>query len=254
MDATATNWLLILAAAVAAALAAYRFKALTADGAVAAAGVGFVVLGWGGPGAAALLLVFFVSASALTKWSAGRRAPRSATRRDADGRRATQVLANGGVAALAALAAGLWPHPAWCAAFAGAIATVTADTWATEVGVLATRPPVMITTLRPAEPGQSGAVSAAGTAGGLAGAALIALTAAGVWAREGADLAAAVLAGAVWLAGVLGMFVDSVLGATVEGRWRWLGGTAVVGNDAVNGAASLAGALAAAGLYVLLAG
>jgi uncharacterized membrane protein len=46
---------------------------------------------------------------------------------------------------------------------------------------------------------------------------------------------------AIALAGVVGMLVDSLLGATVQGRVRWMD------NDAVNLAATLTGA-ACAGL------
>lgn len=259
-------------------MAAWRAKALTADGAVAAAVVGFIVFQWGGFSPALALFVFFATASALTKWSARRRepmglrgapkdapparrqpgrpptAPRRAAHRDADGRRAAQVLANGGVAALAVLAGRLWPDPAWAAAYAGAIAAVTADTWATELGVLARRPPVLITTWRPVEPGRSGAVSAVGTLGGVAGAALIAFVSALTWNPPGGAGSPVALALAAWAAGIIGMLIDSVLGATVEERWRWPGGRPACGNDAVNGAASLAGAAAAAWLYTLLAG
>ena len=44
-------------------------------------------------------------------------------------------------------------------AFAGVMATVTADTWATELGVLSTHAPRSITTMRPVAPGTSGGVT-----------------------------------------------------------------------------------------------
>jgi uncharacterized protein (TIGR00297 family) len=162
------------------------------------------------------------------------------------------VVANGAVAALAALGQ-LWP------AAAGAIGAAAADTWATEIGAHSSRRPRLITSGAPVPRGTSGAVSVLGTFGGIGGAVTMAAL---------AGLVAPALrwrgAGVVAIAGVAGMFVDSVLGATLQARfgcpscgrvterpgrcheplrhvrgWRWLD------NDAVNLLGSLAGALLA---------
>jgi uncharacterized membrane protein len=73
-----------------------------------------------------------------------------------------------------------------------------------------------------------------GTAGGVAGAALIAGLSIGLW-PGGLGLAMIVA-----VAGVVGMLVDSLLGAIVQGKVRWMD------NDAVNLAATLTGAACAA--------
>lgn len=186
-------------------------KWLTRRGTVAALAVGLATLygfGWRGMG---LLLAFFISGSLLTK---------GADRR----RNARQVVANGGVAALAALA-GHW------GAFAAALAAATADTWATEIGRHSPVPPRLITNGRPVPPGTDGGITLLGTAGGIVGALFI------------ASLARAMVPGgflpAVAVAGIAGMLVDSLLGATLQGRLKWLD------NDAVNLAATAAGAGAA---------
>ena len=94
-------------------------KWLTPGGLVAACAVGAgVTWGLGLPGLA-LLTAFFLTGSVLTQL-AERRGP---------SRNARQVLANGGVALLAALL-GSW------AGAAGAIAAAAADTWATEIYTL----------------------------------------------------------------------------------------------------------------------
>lgn len=223
---------MLLSAALAGGVAvvARRARALTQDGAVAAAIVGFIVFGWGRMAAAWPLFVFFTTASALTKVSArlrrrtGTRSVSKRSSRDEKGRRAPQVVANGGVAAAAVAASWLWPHPLWTAAFAGAIATSTADTWATELGVVSRRPPVLITTRKPAVPGQSGAISSVGTMAGAAGAVLIGVVAAATFGHDALGAAetvnAAALAFAVAVGGIVGMLLDSVLGATVQARYR----------------------------------
>lgn len=187
-------------------------KGLTRRGAVAAAAVGLTTLwglGWRG---IVLLLAFFVLSTLLS-----RRGTARAER---------QVIANGGIAALAALA-GNW---LW---FAGALAAANADTWATEIGNHSRTPPRLITSWARVSAGTDGGMTLLGTVGGVAGAALIAGLSMGLW-PGGLRLAMIVA-----VAGVVGMLVDSLLGATVQGKVRWMD------NDAVNLAATLTGAACA---------
>lgn len=213
------------------AVGAVRARLLTSDGAAAAVAVGTIVFGFGGWGHAALLFVFFLSSSLLTRWQHERKHHPEHRR----GRTADQVLANGLVAALLAVWWNLQSSTALAAAFLGAVAASTADTWATEVGLLSPIPPRMITTWRQVPPGVSGGVTAYGTLAGIAGAGLIAAGAGWldvpVWIP--------------WLSGSISMLFDSVLGATVEGKMRGMT------NDAVNLLVTLLGAALAAGLVVL---
>lgn len=181
-------------------------KWLTRRGAVAALAVGLVTVygfGWRGFG---LLLAFFVSSSLLSEPTT---------------RNARQVLANGGIAALAAML-GSW------VAFSGALAAATSDTWASEIGRHSRKPPRLITNGTPVPAGTDGGITLLGTAGGIAGALFIAV------------LARVLVPGrvlmAVAVAGIAAMLLDSLLGATLQGRLRWLD------NDAVNLAATAAGA------------
>jgi uncharacterized protein (TIGR00297 family) len=217
---------------------------LSPRGAAAAALVGTAVTvgaGWRG---LVLLLVFFVSSSALTR-GGGRRTP-------------TQVWANGGVAAAAALLAPL--VAAGGVAFAGAISAATADTWSTELGGRGGQTPRLITGGRVVPAGTSGGVTWLGTLGGLAGASLIGTSAGflGLVSAPGAAL--------VTVAGVVGGLADSLLGATLQARFRCAvcggaGESAVcpcgaraaatsgirwLSNDAVNLACTAVGAVVAA--------
>src|SRR2546425_11807594 len=169
-------------------------------------------------------------------------------------RNARRVLPSGGVALLAALL-GSW------AGAAGAIAAAAADTWATEIGAFSPFPPRLVTSGQRVTRGTSGGITVLGTLGGVAGAATIAALAVAL-RPQGAGPASVVL---IASAGVAGMLVDSVLGATLQGKyecpacdarfergdtvchepvrltrgWRWLD------NDAVNLAATVVGAAVA---------
>jgi uncharacterized protein (TIGR00297 family) len=193
---------------------AYLLHSLNRSGAYAAVLVGTIIFGAGGWAWAAVLLTFFISSTALTRAFGGRK--RTAGEKYAKGgqRDAGQVFGNGAVAALFVLAGALtgaadWP---WLG-FAAALAAVNADTWATELGVLASQPPRLVTDLRrEVEKGTSGAVSSTGTLAALAGAGVVGILAATL-SPDGAHWGWFV---PVTLAGLSGSLIDSCLGATVQ--------------------------------------
>ena len=161
---------------------------------------------------------------------------------DKRGRNAAQVAANLGVAALAAtLALGHPFHGTWYAVMMiAALAEATADTLASELGEVLGGPPLLLTTLRRVAPGTDGAISLAGTVAGTSGAVLIVLVAVPTVGLAPGD---AICAG---LGAFAGLFVDSLLGATAEGR-GWLN------NDAVNFLSTLAAALIAVAILFAVA-
>lgn len=253
---------------------AYRRRDLTAPGAWGAVGVGTAVFGGGGLAWGILLVAFFTSSALLTRYRLPEKA--AAFRESAKGatRDLRQVLANGLVGALLAAAAALAPRPELPLAFLGSLGAVTADTWATEVGVLSRRPPRDLIRGRPVSPGTSGAVSLLGAAAALAGAGFIGGLAAllavlgGGWAAVPPPVPALVAAAIV--GGMAGSLADSLLGATIQGLFwcpycrtyterprhgcgnpaELIRGLTLLDNDGVNLACSLVGA--AAGLAGLL--
>ena len=208
---------------------AYRLHLLNQSGAAAAVLLGALVFGLGGLEWAILLVAFFGASSGLTRLSARRKKDLAAVFSKGGLRDAGQVLANGGLAGLFVVAHALWPDQNWpWAAYAGTLAAVNADTWATELGVLSSALPRFITTFRPVERGTSGGVTLAGTLAAAAGGLWIAILSVLFWPGQailpltgglklpapGAWTASFLLA--ITLAGLIGSLVDSLLGATLQ--------------------------------------
>jgi uncharacterized protein (TIGR00297 family) len=216
--------------------------------------------GWGW---ATLLITFFVSANVLSTYRHTLRAERVGDFVEKGNERdAWQVLANGGVFSLTAVASLLHPSPAWLMMGAGAIAAVTSDTWSTEIGTVVSSPPRLITNGKIVEPGTSGGITLAGSLAAVAGCVTIAIIALGAGWGERAAIAA--IAG-----GITGSLVDSLAGATIQ-RKQWCphcgklterlvhncgtitqrhGGVSWIGNDLVNAIASIAGAIAGLAVF-----
>lgn len=191
---------------------AYRAHALDTSGLRAAVVLGGVVFASGGFIWSAPLLVFFISSSLWSRIGArGNQKPVPAE--GSRGRSARQVLANGGPSLLAAAVQMLHPDAVWTWWFhLGALAAVTADTWATEIGPLVPGPTRLITTGKKVPPGTSGGVSAAGTlAAGVGAASLGALASLPGWVEWRPVLVPGIL-----LAGLTGSLVDSLLGASLQ--------------------------------------
>jgi uncharacterized protein (TIGR00297 family) len=242
------------------ALAARRTRTLSPSGAVTGAIVGTmsIAAGWGW---GLLLLSLFISSSALSKVGGTRKAGLldSVVEKGSE-RDAGQVLANGGVFAVAALGHLASPSPLWLALGAGAIAASTADTWATEVGTLSSTGPVSILSFKGVPAGTSGGLTALGSLAALAGAMFIAVEVTlATWPVPFA---------AVAVGGIAGALADSVLGATLQAR-RWCracststerlvhtcgartihaAGLDGFDNDVVNAVCSAVGALVALGM------
>ena len=246
----------------------YRARALSVSGAVAACLVGGTVFGFGGVAPALLLVAFFASSSLLSFFRAADPAKtRAAETFEKGGRRdAAQVVANGGVAALMALLGYFFPSPLFAGAFIGALAAATADTWATEVGVLSRRQPRLVTTGAAVPAGTSGGITLLGSIAAMAGALFMGAMAAllSLFPLDGSasDFAFTAPASAL-LGGSAGSFANSFLGATVQAsyycpacgkpteskvhrcgtRARLVGGVVWVNNDMVNLAATAIGAV-----------
>ena len=199
---------------------ACRVRALSLDGAFAAAAVGTANVAGSGWWCGAALVLYFVTATALSKL----RASRSSEIRQHRGNRrdAVQVLANGGVPTLLALIAWSTDSPVWTIGVFCAIAAATADTWATEIGRLTQATPRSITSWKQVAVGTSGAISIPGSAASLLGSLLIAMFASiGIaFGWVGGNSSSVEILAIVFIAGFAGSLLDSFLGGTIQESYR----------------------------------
>ena len=235
-----------LAITVALGYTSYALGTASVAGMLSGVLLGLLVVVFGGFGWFAVLITFFGVGALSTKFRYDDKKRRGIAEENEGARGTGNVLGNAAVALACVLcfaASGSLPigGTLFQYAFAGSMAAALSDTLSSELGGLYDNPR-LITTLERVPPGTDGGVTWQGEVFGLVGAVVVAGVAFGLLPGVSTLGAVAVAAG-----GVVGMTVDSVLGATVEGP--------EFGNEAVNFAATLVGAVvsAVAALVVLTA-
>lgn len=192
----------------------------------------FALFAGAGPSAFAALLSVFALAWMTTRLGYKRK-QKLGTAEQREGRTASQVLANLGVAAACAC---LYPVSGgkmiFLLALATALSEAAADTVSSEVGQAVSDGARLITTWERVPAGTNGGVSWAGSLAGMAAAAVVSLIC--VFTR----LLAWKLLWISLLASIFGMLADSYLGAWLEGR-------GLLRNDSVNFLSTLVASITA---------
>ena len=204
------------------AVIARTLGAVTDGGALMGVLVAFVlILAAGVAGFVPLLTVFVITVLA-TRLGHARKQQLGVAERG-PGRSASQVLANLGATTLCALPVIWFPRLTGIllAGAMAALAEAAADTASSEIGQATARAAYMITDFREAPIGTNGAISVVGTLAGCVAACLVA------WVGAFFQVVSWNWTPLIALAGIAGMFFDSVLGATWENSGK-------MGNDAVN--------------------
>ena len=98
-------------------------------------------------------------------------------------------------------------------AFVGALASATADTWATEIGYFSRKDPFLIIGLKSVKKGTSGAISTLGTLGTVAGSLGLAFSS----IMMHYSLKTIVF---IAIAGILGSLIDSILGQFLQAKFQ----------------------------------
>ncbi|MFI5118270.1 MAG: DUF92 domain-containing protein [Terriglobales bacterium] len=204
------------------AVIARTLGAVTDGGALMGVLVAFVLMLAAGLAGFVPLLAVFVITVLATRLGYARKQQLGVAERG-PGRSASQVLANLGATTLCALPVIWFPRLTGIllTGAMAALAEAAADTASSEIGQATARAAYMITDFRQAPIGTNGAISVVGTLAGCVAACLVA------WVSAFFQVVSWNWTPLIALAGIAGMFFDSVLGATWENSGK-------MGNDSVN--------------------
>jgi uncharacterized protein (TIGR00297 family) len=255
---------LVLLLLLAGAAASAHWRKLTPLAAATGAVCGCAVYLGDGYRGLLLLALFFVLGTAATAWKKKEKLGVAAYQST---RRTSQVIANGGVAAIAGLLAFFFPasRQLFSLMLAASLSSATADTLSSELGMVYGRRFFNILTLKADEGGLDGVISLEGLLFGVIGSALIAAVfvtfpappASYFFVPAPHSQASPVLSNArtvlsnghafliLVVAGTVGNLADSVLGALLERR-------GLLNNDQVNFLNTLIAAACAAALTAIL--
>ncbi len=223
---------------------AWLARSVSVSGVIGGIPIGVAVYTFGGWRSYAILLLFFLVATAATRMGYEQKAARRIAQEEGGRRGARHAMANCVVPAFMAFLSVATPHAdLFMVALVASFATAVFDTVSSELGQVYGRRPFLITSLRPVPVGTEGAVSLEGTLLGLAASILLSgaafgLGLLGLLGWQGAPVAVA--------AALIGTTLESYLGV-ILGR---AGG--VVDNEAMNFTNTVVGASAAIGFCALM--
>lgn len=242
-------------------LIAYKLRMLSLSGMIAATITGGIIFAFGGISASVILMFFFLSGSLLGRLN----------RKKGERRNWKQVLCNGAVPAIAVIIIALRHdlREEITLLFLGALATATADTWATEIGTRFGKKTYNVFTFRPMKKGLSGGVSLVGFLASMIGAFFIA--AISLFRFNDTDslcgLVLVKVLPVIAIAGTVGALLNSIIGATIQAKYKLpdgsitevksedavlISGISFIGNNATNLIATMWGGLIAIWLGAVL--
>lgn len=191
---------------------AWLVDALTARSCLTAYLVGTVLYVFGGWTVYSAMILFAGLGSGLSKLGIEQKVAATQLHERKGTRGSVQVIANALPAVLFVLIACLTQNDAFKLAALVSFAAASADTFSSEVGMLSSKPPISILTLKPLQTGLSGGISVLGLLSGIVGSGIIALLALGQYSVQ--------IFLMVWLFGFIGTVIDSVFGSTLQAKYK----------------------------------
>lgn len=165
-----------------------------------------------------IILIFHAVAAQFTKYKYEMKRRKGFAQEKGGARAWPNIVANGVVATLFAVAGGFSSLGVFLFGFIGAVSTATADTLATEIGLLNKDKPRLITNLRKEVPaGTSGGISPMGEMGTLLGGLIMGISV--LLLKIGNHGNEMILLAAV-ISGLIGCTFDSFIGATIQGMFK----------------------------------
>ena len=235
-----TDFWLVLAILLSAMFLSVRAGKLDVPGALTGGLLGFLIFVGAGFTGIAMIGAFFLLGTTATSWKMKDKQQLHLAEKEKGKRKASQVIANAGVAALAGLMSFLMPEHRllFCLIMSASLSSATADTLSSEMGNVYGRRFYNILSFQRDKRGLDGVISLEGTLFGILGSMVIAIiyVLGFGWSMD------------FWLiliAGTIGNFLDSVLGASLQRRHY-------LNNDAVNFFNTLLAGLFALVLRILL--
>lgn len=190
------------------AVVSYFKRALTLNGAVTAWFMGIVLLWMGGWEWVWPMMVFFITGTVFTK--VNKQFGKVLNEKPDRARDYYQVLANGGIGMLCCILYSVTANQFWYFIYIFSMSVSMADTWSSEIGMMAGGKVVDFFSRKPVPVGVSGGVSNEGFAGGFAGAMIIG------WLGFSSRHFSITLFGITLLAGVMGTLLDSIFGSKLQ--------------------------------------
>jgi uncharacterized protein (TIGR00297 family) len=193
----------------------WKVKFLTKGGSVTTFFLALCIFSFGGLKWSVPIIAFFILSSLLSKINK-RHSFQSEQYFEKSGvRDSYQVLANGGVGGILVIANLFYSSEILYYVYLASLAAVCADTWATEIGTIWKTNTYNALRFNIVEQGVSGGISFIGLFGALLGSLIIAFS--GYFWIEILPL---LYFSSIAAAGLIGSYVDSILGATIQVQYK----------------------------------